>query len=164
MLGLKVEGVLLANVAQGLVVLLAPGEQIRVRHIGQGQHIGHELIVQGFQIGLVLGDLLIDLHGGGHVGVDLGLQSGGILASLLGSLLLAKELAVFLGQLVLLGGLGLGVGLQATDLHVQLQDPVDDGIAVYFLGLHAGLDGIGVFFDSLDIDHFVFPLSWLVFT
>ena len=161
-LGLKIKGMLLADVAQRLVVLLAAGEQIGVRHIGQGQHAGGQLVIQLLELLLVLGDFLADLHGSGHVGVDLGFQSGSILALLFRTLLLAEELAVFLGKLVLLCGLGLGMVLQATDLDVQLQNAVNGGVAVHFLGLHTGLDGIGIFFDSLDIDHDNY-LSWLIF-
>ena len=150
-LGLEIKGVLLADVTQGLVVLLAAGQQVGIGHIGQAQHGGAELDAQLLQLGSVVSDLVIQADGLCLVGLDLGFQSGGILTALFCALLLAEELAVFLGQLVLLGSQGLGCGLQAADLDVQLQDAVDNGVAVHILGLHAGLDGIGIFLNSLDV-------------
>ena len=150
-LGLKVKGVLRANIAQGLVVLLAAGKQIRVGQVGQAQHGGAVLGVQSLQLLRVVGDFLVQANGLGLVGLNGRVQSRGVLALLLHTLLLAEELAVFLGQLVLLGGGRLGGRLQATDFHVQLQNPVYGGIAVHFLCLQTGLHGIGIFLDTLDV-------------
>ena len=55
------------------------------------------------------------------------------------------------GDLVLLSGSGFGRSLQSADLNVQLQDAVDDGVAVHFLGLQAGLDCIGIFLDLANV-------------
>ena len=150
-LGLKVKGVLRANIAQGLVVLLAAGKQVRVGQVGQAQHGGAVLGVQGFQLLRVVGDFLVQANGLGLVGLNGCAQCGGVLALLLHTLLLAEKLAVFLGQLVLLGGGRLGSRLQAADFHVQFQNPVDGGIAVHFLCLQTGLYGIGIFLDTLDV-------------
>ena len=152
-LGLKVKGVLFPNIAQGLVVFFAAGEQIGVGHVRQGKHTGGELVIQGLQLLLIFGDFLVDLHGGCHIRVDLGFQYGNILALLFRALLLTEELAVFLCQLILFGGLGFGVGLQRPDLDIQFQNAVNGSVAVHFLCLHARLDGIGVFLNSFDIDH-----------
>ncbi len=150
-LGGEIKGVLFADIAQGLVVLLAAGEQVGVGQVGQTQHGGAVLGVQGLQLLRVVGDFLVQTDGLGLVGLNGGIQSGGVLALLLHALLLAEELAVFLGQLVLLGGGRLSGCLQTPDFHVQLQDPVDGGIAVHFLRLQAGLHGIGIFLDTLDV-------------
>ena len=82
---------------------------------------------------------------------DLGLDGGGVLTALLHALLLAEQLAVFLGQLVLLGGLGLGSGLQAADLHVQLQYAINNGVAVHFLGPKTCLHCVGIFLDFANV-------------
>ena len=150
-LGLKVKAVHLADVAQGLVVLLAAGLQIGIGHIGQGQQSGVQLIVQHLQVLLIVGDGFLDGHRLCHVFGDLGFDGGGIFAALLGALLHAEQLAVFLGQLVLLCSLGFGGGLQTPDLHVQFQNAVDDGVAVHFLCLKTGLDCIGIFLDLANV-------------
>ena len=150
-LWLKVKGVLLADVAQGLVVLLAAGQQIGVGHIGQAQHGGAKFGVQHLQLFSVIGNLSIQPDGLGLVGFNLSVQSSGILAPLFHALLLAEEFAVFLGQLILLGGCRLGGGLQTPDFYIQLQNPVNGGIAVHFLGLETGLNCIGIFLDTFDV-------------
>ena len=157
-LRLKVKGVLLADITQGLVVLLAAGQQVRVGHIGQAQHGGTELGVQNLQLLGIIGNLSVQANGFSLVGLDLGVQGRGVLATLLHALLLSKQLAVFLGQLILLGGSGFGCGFQAANLHIQLQNPVNDGVAVHFLGLEAGFDRVGIFLDTFDIQHCLLPL------
>ena len=161
-LRLKVKGMLLPNVSQGLVVLLAAGQQVGVGHIGKAQHGGTEFGIEHLQLFGVVGDFLVQTDGLGFVGFDLGIEGGGVLAALLHALLLAEQLAVFLCQLVLLGGSGLGGGLQAPNLHVKFQNPVNGSIAVNFFGFHARLDGIGIFLDTFDIQHCVLPLLRIV--
>ena len=155
-LGGEVKLVRLAKVAQRLVVFLSAGLQIGVGQVGQAQHGDAVFVAEGFQLGQLLLDCLGDLHGLGVVGGNGGVQLGHVLAFFLGLLLHAEELAVFLRQLVLLGGLGLGVGLQSTDLCVQLQNAVNGGVAVHFLCPQTGLDGVGIFLDFLDVQHDVY--------
>ena len=93
----------------------------------------------------------VNLDGSAGVLSDLGIYVSSGLALLFQTLLHAEQFAVFLGQLVLLSGLGFGGGLQAANLNVQLQNLVNDGIAVHFLGLQAGLDCVGIFLDLLDV-------------
>ena len=151
MLRLKVKGMLFADVTQGLVVLLPAGQQVGVGHIGQAQHGGAELGIQHLQLLGIVSDFPIQADRLGLVCLDLGVDGGGVLAPLLHALLLAEELAVFLGQLVLRGGGGFGCGLQATHLHIQLQNAVNDGVAVHFLGLEASLNCVGIFLDTFDV-------------
>ena len=151
MLGLEIKFRLFADVAQRLVVFLAAGQQILVGQIGQAQHGGLEFHAQILQLSSFILDGSIQSDALGLVGFDLGIQLAGVLALLLKTLLLAEQLAVFLSQLVLLGGLGLGCGLQTTDLAVQLQNAVYDLVAIHFLGFQTGLDSIGIFFDSFNV-------------
>ena len=153
-LGLKVEGVLLAHIAQGLIVLLAAGEQVGVGEVGQAQHGGLEFHLELCQLCQFVSHVLVQLHGLGVVFRDGRVDGGGVLAPLLRALLLAEELAVFLAQLVLLGGFALGGGLQSPDPLVQNENLVYGGVAVHFLGLEARLDCVGVFLDFLNIQHF----------
>ena len=151
MLRLKVKGMLFADVAQGLVVLLPAGQQVGVGHIGQAQHGGAEFGIENLQLFGIVSDFPIQADRLGLVGFDLGIDGGCVLAPLLHTLLLAKELAVFLGQLVLRGGRCLGSSLQAAHLHIQLQNAVNDGVAVHFLGLEASLNCVGIFLDTFDV-------------
>ena len=104
-LGLEVEGVLLADVAQGLVVLLAAGQQVSVGQVGQAQHSGAELHTQLLQLGCVLSHSGVQGDGLGLIGLDLSFDGGGVFAPLFHALLLAEELAVFLSKLILEIGL-----------------------------------------------------------
>ena len=152
-LGGEVKLVRLAKVAQRFVVFLSAGLQVGVGQVGQAQHGDAVFVAEGLQLGQLLLDRLGDLHGLGVVGGNGGVQLGHVLALLLGLLLHAEELAVFLGQLVLLSGLGFGVGFQGADFAVQLQNAVDGGVAVHFLCPQTGLDGVGIFLDFLDVQH-----------
>ena len=155
-LGGEVKLVRLAKVAQRLVVFLSAGLQVGIGQVGQAQHGDAVFVTEGFQFGQLLLDRLGDLHGLGVVGGNGGVQLRYVLALLLGLLLHAEELAVFLGQLVLLGGLGLGVGFQSADFAVQLQNAVYGGVAVHFLCPQTGLDGVGIFLDFFDVQHDVY--------
>ena len=159
-LGFKVKGMLLAHIPQGLVVLLAAGEQVGVREVGKAQHGGAVLRLQLAQFPELIGNILVQLDTLGIVGGDGGLNGGGVGALPLGLLLLAEKLTVFLGQLVLLGGLTLGGGLQGPDPLVQLQDPVNGGVAVHFLGFQPRLDGVGIFLDFFNVKHMASPFAF----
>ena len=136
-LGGEVKLVGFAEVAQGLVVLLAAGGQIGIRQIGQGQHQRPVLRQHRVQLGGVLGNAGLQLRhlleDGGHVLA--GLLHGGDL----------------LGNLVLPGLPGFGVGDQCPALLVQLQDPVNGGVAVHLLGPQTGLHRLGIVFDASDV-------------
>ncbi len=150
-LGLKVKGMLLPDVAQGLVIFLTAGQQVGVGQVGQTQHSGAVLggqLLEKFGVRFVF---RVQGHGGGLVLLNLCVQGGSLLTGLFCLLLHAEELAVFLGQLILLSGAGLRGGLQGADLYVQLQNPVYDSVAVYFLGFQSGLDSVGIFLDFLDV-------------
>ena len=153
-LGGEVKLVRLAKVAQRFVVFLSAWLQIGVGQVGQAQHGDAVLVAEGFQLGQLLLDCLGNLHGLGVVGGNGGVQLGYVLALLLGLLLHAEELAVFLGQLVLLSGLGFGVGFQSANFSIQLQNAVDGGVAVDLLGPQTGLDRLGIVLDSFDIQHY----------
>ena len=85
--GFEIEAVLLTHVTQGLVVLLAAGQQISVGQVGQAQHGGTELCVQRVQLFQVGGVLLVNLDGSAGVLRDLSIHLGGGLALLLQALL-----------------------------------------------------------------------------
>ena len=138
-LGGEVEFMGLAEVAQGLVILLAAGLQVRVGEVGQGEHTGAVLRQDGIQLGCVLCQLGLEF---GHFGEE----GGHVLALLL-------HLGDFLGDLILHGLPLLGGGDEAPALLVQLQNPVDGGVAVHLLGPKAILHCLGIFFDSLNVQH-----------
>ena len=143
-LGGEVELVGLAEILEGLVVLLTAGKQVRVRQVGQAQHGG---AVFGLDLVQLLGIL-------GHLGLQLchlGKNRGNVLSGLL-------QLGDFLGNLVLLCLQALGGRDQLPALLVQLQNPVYGCVAVHFLCLEPGLDCVGVFLNAFDVDHVFLPL------
>ena len=138
-LRLEIELVRLTVVAQGLVVLLAAGLEVRVGQVGQGEHQGVVLRLDVAELGRVVGNGLLQLSHTLH-------DRGNVLAGLL-------QLRNLLGDLVLLGLLVLGVKNQLTALLVQLQNAVHFLVAVHFLGPQPGLDRSGIVFDAFDIQH-----------
>ena len=143
MLGLKVKLVGLAEVAQGLVVLLAAGLQVVVGQVGQGEHQGAVLCLHGAQLLVAGGNLRLQLaHALEH--------RGGVLSGLL-------QLGDGLGDLVLLRLHLLGGKDDVPAGLVQLQDAVHLSVAVHFLGPETSLDFVRVFLDAFDIQHGVSP-------
>ena len=159
-LGFKVKGMLLAHIPQGLVVLLATGKQVGVGEVRKAQHSGAVLRLQLAQLPELVGNILVQAHTFCVVCSDGGVNGGGVGTLPLCLFLLAEELAVFLGQLVLLGGLTLGSGLQSPDPLVQLQNPVYGSVAVHLFGFQACLDGLGIFLDFLNVKHMASPFAF----
>ena len=141
-LGGEVKLMGLTEVDQRLIVLFSAGLQVGIGHIGQAEHEGAVFGKNGVQLLGILGNAGLQLC---HLGKD----GCHIFACLF-------QQGNLLAHLVLTGLALLGVGDQGSALLVQLQDTVDGCVAVAFLGAQAGLDGLGILFDSLDIKHLVF--------
>ena len=145
MLRLKVEGMRLAVVAQRLVVLLAAGLQVGVGQVRKAQH---QRAILGLDVAerlVVLGDLRLQL---GHALEDR--------RDVLARLFLHRDL---FRDAVLLGLVRLGRENQRAALGVQLENAVDLRVAVDLLCTKTGLDGLGIFLDSFDIQHKITSLN-----
>ena len=137
MLRFKIKFVRFTKVAQGLVVLLAAGQQVRIRQVGQAQHGGAVFCHDSVQLLRVFCQTFFQLR-------HLSKNGSHILALLF-------QLGDLLGYLVLPGLPGFGVGDQRPALLIQLQDPVNGRVAVHFLGPQTGLDCFRVFLDTFDV-------------
>ena len=138
-LGREVKLVGLAKVAQGFVVFLSAGLQVGVGQVGQRKHTGAVLGQNGIQLGCILCQFGLQL-------CHFRKQGSHVLALLL-------HLGNFLGNLVLHGLALLGGGNQLPTLLVQLQNAVNGGIAVHFLGTETCLHRLGIFLDFFNVQH-----------
>ena len=142
-LGRKIKLVLLAAVAQRLVILLAPGDQILVRQVGKGQHQRAVFCFNLRQELVIFGNFRLQfphaLENRRHIFSRLFLHGD------------------LLGDLVLLCLAGLRLQNQRPTFPVQLQNAVDLLVAVYFLGPKTGLHLIRIVLNPSDIQHILSP-------
>ena len=138
-LGFKVKGVRFAEIAQGLVVLFAAGQQIGVRQVGQTQH---QILI----FGLDDRDLAVVFLDGFLQSVHLGKDGGGILTGLLHG----RDL---LGHGILLGLQIVGLADQCAALIVQLQNALDGLTGILALASQQVDDLFGIFLDTSNIQH-----------